>query len=215
LRTLDTPGLPPPRCPQERLPDLALAGPPCPLCQHLYQEVFRHISPQPLCRLGFHLTHDLHNGARGLKVKGGLEAVVGFVLLLHLQESSGDQEELVLHPQAGEGGEGEGNQSLPVPLAEVVAGEALTSGHGKTREEAVRAEVEVAPKAVVEVKEEVEEERRVGGAWTLGGAGQVSRAGAVVGKVGVEVGALERTGEETQTGLPGQLGRPDRAQERR
>ena len=76
----------------------------------------------------------------------------------------------------------------------------------------MRVEVEVAPKAVVEAEVE---EIRVGGAWTLGGAGQVSRAGAVVGRVEVEVGALERTGEETQTGSPGQLGRPDRAQERR
>ena len=68
----------------------------------------------------------------------------------------------------------------------------------------MKVEVEAAPKAVEEVEVE---ERRVDGAWTLGGTGRVSRAGAVVGKVGVEVGALERTGEETQTGWPGQLGR--------
>ena len=222
MRTSDTPGWPPPKCPHERLPDLALAGLPCPLCLHLYQEVFRPISPQPLSRLGFHLTHDLHNGARGLKVRGGLEAVVGSDLLLHLQESSGEdqEEEVVLHPQAGEGGEEEGNRSLPVPLVEVVAGEALTLGRGKTREAAVRVEVEVAPKAVVEAEEEeeeeeVEEERRGGGAWTLGEVGRVSRAGAVVGKVVVEAGALETTGEEALMGSPGQLGRRGRAHERK
>lgn len=59
-------------------------------------------------------------------VKGGLEAVAGFVLLLHLQEISGEQEGLVILVQAGEGDEEEVNQSLLVPLVEVVAGEALT-----------------------------------------------------------------------------------------
>ena len=78
----------------------------------------------------------------------------------------------------------------------------------------MRVEVEVAPKAVVEVEEEVEEERRAGGAWTLGGAGQASRAGAVVERVGVEVGAPVTTEEEARMGSPGQLGRQDRAQER-
>ena len=87
----------------------------------------------------------------------------------------------------------------------------LTLAPGRTLGAAVREEVE----AVLRAVEEAVEVTRVGGVWTLGGAGQVSRAGAVVGKVGVEVGALERTGEETQTGLPGQLGRRDRAQERR
>ena len=83
----------------------------------------------------------------------------------------------------------------------------------------VRVVVVVAPKAVVEaeleVVVEVVEERRPGGAWTLGGAGQASRAGAVVGRVGVEVGALETTEEVAQMGSPGPLGRQDRAQERR
>ena len=125
LRTSDTPGWPLLKCPRERHLDLAQAGPLCPLCQRRSREVFRPISPQLLCHLGFHLTHGPHSGARGLK--GGLEVVVGFVLHLHLQESSGEQEELVLHPQAGEeGGEEGDNRSLPVPLAEVVAGEALT-----------------------------------------------------------------------------------------
>ena len=59
-------------------------------------------------------------------VKGGLEAVAGFVLLLHLQEISGEQEGLVILVQAGEGDEEEVNQSLLVPLVEVEAGEALT-----------------------------------------------------------------------------------------
>ena len=59
-------------------------------------------------------------------VKGGLEAVAGFVLLLHLQEISGEQEGLVILVQAGEGDEEEVNQSLLVPLVEVVGGEALT-----------------------------------------------------------------------------------------
>ena len=145
LRTSDTRGWPPPKCPRERHLDLALAGHLCPLCQHLFREVSHPTSPQLLCRLGFHLTHGLHSGAKGVKgglevvvgfalllllqessgakgLKGGLEVVVGFALLLLLQESSGEQEEVVLHPQAGEGG----NQSLPVPLEEVVAGEALT-----------------------------------------------------------------------------------------
>jgi len=156
LRTSDTAGwLHLPKCPRERHQDLALAGPPCPLCQHLFREVFRLISPQLLCHLGFHLTPGLLSGVRGLSLKGGLEVVVGFVLLLHLQESSGELEELALHPQDGEGGEEEGNQSLPVPLAEVVAGEASTLGHGKTQVAPVRVgvevevEVEVAPRAVV------------------------------------------------------------------
>ena len=68
----------------------------------------------------------------------------------------------------------------------------------------MRVEVEVAPKAVEEVEVE---ERRVDGAWTLGGAGQGSRAGAAVGRVEVEVGALETTGEEAQMESPGPLGR--------
>ena len=208
LRTSDTRDWPPPR---ERHLDLALAGHLCPLCQHLFREVSHPTFPQLLCHLGFHLTHGLHSGARGLK--GGLEVVVGFALLLLLQESSGGQEELVLHPEAGEGGEEEGNQSLPVPLEEVVAGEVLTLGHGKTREAVARVEVEVAPKAVVEA--EVEERRGGGGVWTLGGAGQGSRAGAVVGRAGVEVGAPETTGEEARMGSPGPPGRQDRAQERR
>ena len=59
-------------------------------------------------------------------VKGGLEAVAGFVLLLHLQEISGEQEGLVILVQAGEGDEEEVNQNLLVLLVEVVAGEALT-----------------------------------------------------------------------------------------
>ena len=59
-------------------------------------------------------------------VKGGLEAVAGFALLLHLQEISGEQEGLVILVQAGEGDEEEVNQNLLVPLVEVVAGEALT-----------------------------------------------------------------------------------------
>ena len=59
-------------------------------------------------------------------VKGGLEAVAGFVLLLHLLEISGEQEGLVILVQAGEGDEEEVNQSLLVPLVEVGAGEALT-----------------------------------------------------------------------------------------
>ena len=73
-------------------------------------------------------------------------------------------------------------------------------------------EVEVAPKAVVEAEVEG---RRGGGALTLGGAGQASRAGAVVGRVGAEVGAPETTEEEAQMGSPGPLGRRDRALERR
>ena len=76
----------------------------------------------------------------------------------------------------------------------------------------MRVEVEVAPKAVVEAELE---ERRGGGALTLGGAGQGSRAGAAVGRVEVEVGALETSGEEAQMESPGPLGRQDRAQERR
>ena len=59
-------------------------------------------------------------------VKGGLEAVAGFVLLLHLQEISGEQEGPVILVQAGEGDEEEVKQNLLVPLVEVVAGEALT-----------------------------------------------------------------------------------------
>ena len=120
LRTSDTRDWPPPR---ERHLDLALAGHLCPLCQHLFREVSHPTYPQLLCHLGFRLTHGLHSGARGLKE--GLEVVVGFALLLLLQESSGEQEELVLRPLAGEGGEEEDNQ-IPVPLEEVVAGEALT-----------------------------------------------------------------------------------------
>ena len=88
MRTSGTPGWLPPKCPRGRHRDLALAGPPCPLCQHLFREVFRPISPQLLYHLGFHLTQGPHSGARGLK--GGLEVVVGFVLLLHLRESSGE-----------------------------------------------------------------------------------------------------------------------------
>ena len=121
LRTSDTRDWPPPR---ERHLDLALAGHLCPLCQHLFREVSHPTFPQLLCHLGFHLTHGLHSGAR--VVKGGLEAVAGFVLLLHLQEISGEQEGLVILVQAGEGDEEEVNQSLLVPLVEVVGGEALT-----------------------------------------------------------------------------------------
>ena len=52
--------------------------------------------------------------------------MAGFVLLLHLQEISGEQEGPVILVQAGEGDEEEVNQNLLVPLVEVVAGEALT-----------------------------------------------------------------------------------------
>ena len=124
LRTSDTLDWPPHKCPRERHLDLARAGHLCPLCQHLFREVSHPTSPQLLCHLGFHLTQGLHSGVRVLK--GGLEVVVGFALLLLLQESSGEQEDLVLHPQAGEGGEGVGNRSPTVLPVEVVAGEDLT-----------------------------------------------------------------------------------------